>query len=76
MFYNWLEYENGSQIFYSSFVASRVIMTISRSLVCNVRTEFIVYLDYRCDGTVTVMLSRCSWTERSKFLFFRGFNEE
>lgn len=44
-------------------------MTISRILVCTVSTEFIIYLDCRCDGTVTVMLSCCSWTEPIKFFF-------
>ncbi len=69
-FYNCLEYENSSKSFDSSFVASRVIMTISRILVCTVSTEFIIYLDCRCDGTVTVMLSCCSWTEPIVCLFF------
>lgn len=69
-FYNCLEYENSSKIFDSSFVASRIIMTISRIFLCTVSTEFIIYLDYRFDGTVTVKLSCCSWTEPIKFLFF------
>lgn len=46
--------------------------------MCTVSTEFVMYLDSGCDGTVTVILSYCIWTEPIKLQMrvFQGFIEE